>query len=605
MNLKRVNPRLYNKLLPLLVIPVVFLVTGLCFDFYYDLNDDVVIKDILSGAYLGTPDGHTNQILYPLGWLISTLYRWMPQVPVYGLFLLACYGLCFYLIGYRSLRFYRKLRGKLLLLLLESVIFLSLFLWELVYVQYSVVCGLLAGTACFWFYTTKLELTPGYFWLSALPALFLVWLAFLLRSEMLLLMTPFMGAVGIYHWYEEVQRNRDIYRGVEKTRLCRRIFSRANNQKYLLFVLAAALGCTGLWVLDSFAYRSADWKEYRRFFDARTLVYDYTWYPSYEENQEFYESIGMSEEQYGLIDSYNFALDEKITADTLKRIAAYGERAGQQGGLLPRIKSGIWDMGYRMAASSDSPYNYFVLTAYGLVILLAFLQKDKSYVWKLLLLVLVRSISWMYLLLAGRAVSRITHPLYFAEFLCLLGFLVRELHDRPLWNMESYYRKGAMGLLVGISIISGLFMFPAVKKEQIRRQDVNKTIEELRDYTAAEPDNYYLLDVYSTVAFSEKMFSAHSAEEKNYDILGGWVCHSPLQKRIISEYAGDSEITVSEALLLENFYFVLESAGDASAIIRWYEASGKAVELTEKARVGNGDNPLIIVKISEQGEKDS
>lgn len=132
MNLKRVNPRLYNKLLPLLVIPVVFLVTGLCFDFYYDLNDDVVIKDILSGAYLGTPDGHTNQILYPLGWLISTLYRWMPQVPVYGLFLLACYGLCFYLIGYRSLRFYRKLRGKLLLLLLESVIFLSLFLWELV-----------------------------------------------------------------------------------------------------------------------------------------------------------------------------------------------------------------------------------------------------------------------------------------------------------------------------------------------------------------------------------------------------------------------------------------------------------------------------------------
>ena len=26
------------------------------FDFYYDLNDDVLIKDILSGVYSGTPD---------------------------------------------------------------------------------------------------------------------------------------------------------------------------------------------------------------------------------------------------------------------------------------------------------------------------------------------------------------------------------------------------------------------------------------------------------------------------------------------------------------------------------------------------------------------
>ena len=45
------------------------------FDFYYDLNDDVLIKDILSGVYSGTPDGHTMQLLYPLGALLALLYR--------------------------------------------------------------------------------------------------------------------------------------------------------------------------------------------------------------------------------------------------------------------------------------------------------------------------------------------------------------------------------------------------------------------------------------------------------------------------------------------------------------------------------------------------
>ena len=59
------------------------------FDFYYDLNDDVLIKDILSGVYSGTPDGHTMQLLYPLGALLALLYRGL-SIPVFGAFLLFC-----------------------------------------------------------------------------------------------------------------------------------------------------------------------------------------------------------------------------------------------------------------------------------------------------------------------------------------------------------------------------------------------------------------------------------------------------------------------------------------------------------------------------------
>ena len=96
------------------------------------------------------------------------------------------------------------------------LIFQSLMLWELVYVQYSVVCGVLVGTACFWFYTTPVNCGIVEFWKKNIPALCLVWLAFLVRSEMLLLTTPFLAATGIIHWTESAKIEKVNYRGIDK-----------------------------------------------------------------------------------------------------------------------------------------------------------------------------------------------------------------------------------------------------------------------------------------------------------------------------------------------------------------------------------------------------
>ena len=64
------------------------------FDFYYDLNDDTMIKDIVSGAYTGEPSGYCIQMLYPLAWCLALFYRAIPTVPWYGLFFNAVTG-CF------------------------------------------------------------------------------------------------------------------------------------------------------------------------------------------------------------------------------------------------------------------------------------------------------------------------------------------------------------------------------------------------------------------------------------------------------------------------------------------------------------------------------
>ena len=77
-----------SRLCGILIFTLVLVtVPAICFDYYYDLNDDTTIKDILSGAYTGVPNGYAIQMLYPLSWFIAILYKAVPQLPWYGLFL--------------------------------------------------------------------------------------------------------------------------------------------------------------------------------------------------------------------------------------------------------------------------------------------------------------------------------------------------------------------------------------------------------------------------------------------------------------------------------------------------------------------------------------
>ncbi len=610
-----------NIVLSLLVVLGVYVIGAYCFDFFYDLNDDMAIKDILAGAYTGTPDGHTNQMLYPIGMLLGCLYAWLPRLPIFGIFLCVCFGICFAMITYRMQGFFKNTRVKIVTTVLMILVFLSLMLWELVYVQYSVVCGVLAGTACFWFYTTPADSSIGAFWKKNLPALLLVWLAFNIRSEMLLLTSPFIAAVGIWHWAESAEVEKNTYTDIEKKPTWKHALAKANVCKYIGFVVAMIVGLGLSLAGDYFAYQGAEWQQYRGFFDARTDVYDYTWYPNYEEQKGFYEENGISEMQYRLIDNYNFGLDETINENTLKTIASYGERPRMLGSVAVRVKYTLLEIVERCFSFGDAPYNYFVLIGYGLVIGLAVVQKEKKYIWKLLLLFVMRCIPWFYLIFVQRAVDRITHPLYMIEFLCLLALLVKELYDRPLWNVEKYYRMVAAGVLAAVAIVSLPFGYMEVKAEQIQREEKLEKQNLWDDYAKANPENYYYLDVYSTISFMEKIFKDVDNNQKNYDLLGGWICNSPLQEEARAKYvtavsgeeltsgeegATDAEaassgvMSIADALLTENFYFVAESDRDVTFVEDFYESQNKKVTLELQETVGEGENPFMVYKIVEQ-----
>ena len=84
----------------------------------------VMMKDIISGVYTGTPDGHNMQTLYILGAFISLLYRLCGSIPWYGLFLFLCQMGSLYLTGLRLLQLSEKRYAKA-----GSMILVTVFLW--------------------------------------------------------------------------------------------------------------------------------------------------------------------------------------------------------------------------------------------------------------------------------------------------------------------------------------------------------------------------------------------------------------------------------------------------------------------------------------------
>ena len=144
-----------NCILTLLFLGILLLVSAIRYDYYFDLNDDVLMKDILAGVYTGDPEGHNIQMLWLISALISVFYRVVRVLPWYGMFLCFCHFLSIGLIVHRSLllteqleAFGKKIRLlKGFLFLTELFFALSFLMPHLVCAQYTVTCSMLAAAA--------------------------------------------------------------------------------------------------------------------------------------------------------------------------------------------------------------------------------------------------------------------------------------------------------------------------------------------------------------------------------------------------------------------------------------------------------------------------
>ena len=634
-----------NWLIPAFCCLVLFLGTGMAWDYYFDLNDDVLIRDILSGVYTGEPEALTAQLLWPLSALLAGLYRVLPGVPVFGAFLWLCQAGSIFLILKRSLDAVSgsaapgKIRAagtssvsgslkKLCLSLLETLLIAACLLYHLMFVQYTVTAGLLATAAIFTFLTVRERESERAvtFWLRCLPAALLFWLAFCLRSEMGLLLLPLAGVGGIWKWAARAMRGP--------------VFTGRNAASFLgLFglILAGVLACFGA---DRLACSDPEWQEFEALFDARTQVYDFydASLRSFEENREFYEGLGLSETQCELLVNYNYGADDAIDAQVMEQIAAYGRKT--RGAFMHSLSEGVWLYVQRLKNNRsivpDDQLPWLALEGGFAALLLAaaFVRwraarkqkrqerdggnerewkdrkafpKESGILWKLLLLGAVRSGLWMYLILRERVPERISHPLYFCELVMLAWlFLDTVCGMRQISGQQSsgWQTSGPEGLPVRVIRIAALVLSLAAvviwlpqeaertDAEYARREQGNAV--NLAALSRYRQENLYLADVMSTVDFSEKLFT-EKIRPGNYDLLGGWMCKSPNSEKKLAAFGYES---MGQAVLSgENVRFVGEADTDWSWLTELLAEHGGNGELVLEEEITAEGRSLYIWRL--------
>lgn len=558
-----------NLAASLLMTVAVFAIFSIGWDFYYDLNDDVLIKDVLSGVYSGSPSGYTMQLLYPLGFVLSVLYRAL-SLPVFGIFLVLCQFGAVWAVGYQSAECCRTWKGKAAALISEAILWISVFGMHLVYIQYTVTAGMLAAAALFWILTAKRRR-----WL----ALVLYWLAFCLRTEIALLLLPLACVAGLCALVREWKKERAAVR-------------------YFSLFGILILGMGALYAADAAAYSAPEWKQFRQFFDDRTALYDYRldFVEQYEENRAVYEKLGISQERQQLLANYNFGADDEMDAVMMHRLAQEASAAQEKPDFKKELSVAVWRLAHEnWFGKGDAPFNLLWL-GMGILLCIFFCMKRRfGRIWQPLLGGASGTALWLYLLLQGRMVERVTHPLYLAQILLFVGMLFAESRAADAEGRQNA-EVLSLGLAAGICALTGLACLPGavsrIEAEAARREEVNAANEAVMDYCRAHPKTLYLEDVYSTIAYSEKLMTDRD-KPFNYDLMGGWLVKSPLTSRKLSAFGFSS---MGEAVRAgEGVNILAEEGSDMSWLKEFFADTGVEAELLRVGGIEGGTDIYQVI----------
>jgi len=509
----------------------------------YSLNDDIAIRDILSGIYTGRPDGHAIYMKYPLTGLISLLYRIAGAIPWYSLVMAVLLLLG---IGAVILGILRKTKGedgavRGIALLLGGTLGVVFVVPVFLNIHYTVVAALLAAGALLWMAIRDAWIVPLILWL----------LCYCVRSQVFYLALPFLGVVILWRVLSE---------------------KRENLLRLLLSLVGGIVLFTGI---DRVMYGSEEWRDYLHYNEVRTRLYDYEGLLPFEAYEDIYEECGISREQYRLMQEYGLMLDDSLNADLLEKLANATKKVGAGSNLQKAyLRNVLVEYQYHLL-HTDRPYNAIVLICY--VMLGILLLASKKW-WHVLLLgatFLGRSAIWLYLIWRGRFPDRVIVSLYAIELFMLVGFIVDLLVLRKRRYLRWVSLAGGTALL-----LCGIFLTHGAYKEGGIQLEKQKEWEALVAYCKVEEDSFYLLDVYSVVPYTDRVWTGQR-KPSNLCMAGGWLTDSPLWREKISQTGVDSGL---DALLTgEKVFYVAGVNRDVGWLREYLEStdSGYTMECVD------------------------
>ncbi len=557
-----------------------FLITAVYFaaiwkliGFSYAINDDINMRDIVSGAYTGQPDGHMIFILYPMGFVLKWLYTWLPMVEWYGIAMVGCHAAAMWVMltaifFYSPGSFVRGRQTKVLGVIFFLLAFTLLWLPQAVRVQFST-CAASAGTAALFWYGMGPAARQGRRLWEDLVTVALAAVCLCVRIEVFCI----TGAFAVI-----------LYMGKEGGRDLRGLFSRGALRLLVFVALASGL----LYLADCHAYESPEWQEYLEFNQIRSSVYDYYEIPDYETYRDRYEALGLSEETVQALQDANILADDRVDTETFRQLYDLARQVYEEENPLPRRLSGCLEL--IKENFSPSVYGYLSgLSVFLWLLLLGRLLKGPDRKKGLLFwagAVGLQACLWLYLGWGGRLPERVGLCLHLesAAAAFLLWRMAAAAAGEQVENTareretaEKWRDRGGVFLLPGLRLRDGALLlaltallawgsYDQARAEADGRAEAQQMAELIEEYCASHSDCFYFADVYSLsahtgrVEFLNRRFQRSQAsgnEERravNYMRMGDWMTFSPLANEKLAgrgiESVTDSLVTDSQVYLI-------------------------------------------------------
>lgn len=546
-------------------------------------NDDFRMMTIVSGAYSGTPSPDIVFMRYPVGLLLSGLYRITTNVPWYGIFTMLCmfapsYVFCYYIIK----KAYEKNRVSLGIIL--YFLLFMFFIQKYICLPQFTLTSAFLGVGAFALLHEMPDVNNKRH--IALAALFAV-LSFSVRSKAFYLILPALL------WIIAVRILKD----------------KQDKRKYILWGIFTFGMCLTVLIVDMAAWSRPDYAEFKKFKEVRAEIYDYGSIPGYYENMPFYKENKISEVTYRAISGRFLDVDETANTETLTTISAYMKdiRATQKS-IVERAFSALKNGLSKWYYSADQTIKYsaiFVTVLFFLCIVLSVKKRRLEIIYPIIAAGMILEIT--FLEFNGRVMARLIDLMML--IMSVSGcFAVIDLADKrtaPLADCISCFKKDRVKAfcLCGLLCAAALFTTVGIlnmqddldNKSVSLRQTINSKLEALMQYTEKYPDAFFFYDSNDFISSTGYVFKTYEKNKVlNNESTGSWNSHSPLYYERNRKFGFETAIEGLTSSEME-VYFITTSSPKMGISKTLKDVYNK--ELTEVDKIQTAKDILYVYMV--------
>jgi hypothetical protein len=496
-----------KRLLLFVVLVVFFIIIEKIFPSVFGMNDDRTMRNIILGAYTGTPDGHAIFMGYPLTYIMSKLYIVAPFIPWYGVLfgtfiIFSTYIVTSYIIFYN----YESNISRVVMMLVLICIFIGIYINNFLQPTFTIVASVLGSAVIFENLTQKRK--------KVIIALLM--LTFCVRKDIFVMLAPFMVATVIWNCLNE---NKNI----KLTNIIKKCIPIT-----ILLIIVWGVGV----ISNNVGYLSDEWKTYENYNEARTQLYDYTDIAWCDDSEaEYYinecKELGLGDLKSMEIKNYDILFDDEITPEIFTQVSNKITKDNQLSG-ISKIKN-VLHIIYKSCTSGQRLY--FITSISLLILFSVFLMKDRK---KLILVWLVwlgKYIIMAYLAWKGRMPPRVILPIYYYETLFIVGGMVTQVHKLKKSPMlKKIVIFALIGVIFLMQIRATIYTADFLKTEYTNIDAYN----ELIDYCQKNSENIYLLKGSNTDSTTTDYVYKEKNQPFNFYQLEPWTSHSPLWNNLIN-----------------------------------------------------------------------